>query len=246
MRGRLLRYAPLLPLVALACAACSNAGTLATRVFTDPVAAQIAEAAAANNAARIRKLIEGGADPNAIGDKGTSLLQWALLNRSKAGMEALLNAGADPRHADEAGDTVMQYAAKANDPEYLGILLAHQVDPNMPNAVTGATPIMAALMGDRDEQFHALLATGADPSLTDRGGNTSLHVAAKISHYGLVLELLEAHTDPTVRNKQGVTFLRYLNMTPTNLLNDDARRQRESTIAWLRDHDVVLEDPPAR
>jgi ankyrin repeat protein len=236
------RHASLLLSVALlTCAACDTKSADARRVFSDTAAAQVAEAAAAGDTARVNTLIKGGANPNAIGDKGVSLLQWAMLNESKTGVEALLTAGADPAHADDTGDTVMHYAAKFKDPAYLDVLLAHRVDPNTPNLVTGRTPMMSALFGDRAAQFHKLLAAGADPNLTDQGGDTSLHIAAKIKQFQLALDLLNAAADPAVRNKQGVTFQRYLYMTPTNIMSDDARRQRERLMSWLREHNVPLD-----
>lgn len=187
--------------------ACSGSKSVnAKQVFSDLVAAQVAVAAAADDAARVDTLIKSGANPNAIGDKGVSLLQWTMLNQNKPGFEALLAAGADPTHTDDSGDTVMHYAAKANDPTYLDVLLAHGVDPNVPNAVTGATPMMLAMMGERTVQLHKLLAARANPNLVNLSGDTSLHVAAEINDNQFVLDLLEAHADPAVLNKQSATF----------------------------------------
>lgn len=214
------------------------------KVFADGGAAQLAEAAAAGDAARVSALVKAGANPSAIGDKETSLLQWAMLNKSKAGVDALISAGADVGHADDNGDTIMHYASKAADPGYLDLLLAHKVDPNMANTVTGATPLMSALMGERHVQFQKLLAAGANPNIADRMGNTSLHVAAKINEYQHTLDLLKAGADPMIRNKQGATFQRYLYMTPTELLTEDARHQLEAVMTWLRDHNMPIEGAP--
>jgi uncharacterized protein len=137
---------------------------------------------------------------------------------------------------------VMHYAALANDPDYLEVLLRHRADPNAPNGVTGATPLMSALMGNREVQFRALLAAGAKPDLADRFGNTSLHVAAQINAFQRVLDLLQAGADPVARNQQGRTFQRYLYMTPEKILSEDGRRGREAIAAWLRDHGVASED----
>jgi hypothetical protein len=231
--------------VVLYFAACDTggAGSVDARVvFSDPDAVALAEAAADGDSARIRELVLAGADPNARGDKGVNLLQWALLNRSERGLAGLLAAGADAGVPDSSGATVLHYAALANDPDYLEVLLRHRADPNAPNGVTGGTPLMSALMGNREVQFRALLDAGAKPDLADRFGNTSLHVAAQINAFQRVLDLLQAGADPITRNQQGRTFQRYLYMTPEKILSEDGRRGREAIAAWLRDHGVASED----
>jgi uncharacterized protein len=234
------------PLVALGLAGCDSggAGSVDARVvFPDPGVAALAEAAADGDISRIRELVQAGTDPNAPGDKGTTLLQWALFNRSTDGLAGLLRVGAEARAADSSGQTVVHYAAMANDPAYLEVLLAHRADPNVPNAVTGGTPLMSALMGNREEQFRALLAAGAKPDLVDRMDNTALHVAAKINAHQRVLDLLEVGADPRARNRQGATFQTYLATTPEHILSEDGRRGREAIARWLRDHGIPQEQP---
>jgi ankyrin repeat protein len=230
-----------LSLMALSWAACDTGGVDARDVFPDSSSAALAEAVADGDSALVRELIQAGADRDARGDKGVHMIQWALLNKSEAGLAALLAAGADPARADHAGATVMHYAAMANDPAYLDILLAHGADPNTRNAVTGATPLMSALMGTRDVQFRKLLSAGADPNLSDRMGHTSLHVAAQINAGEAVLDLLEAGADPAARDQKGLTFQRYLNMTPDEVISEDFRRQREAVAGWLRERGMQVE-----
>lgn len=209
-------------------------------VFADPRLAKLAEAVADGDAARVRTFA-AGVDLSARGDKNVTLLQWALLNRSLAGMKALLDAGADPAQPGMDNDTVVHMAAMANDASYLSELLARGVDPNIRNPESGAGPLRSALMGERDEQFRALLAAGADPGLADRLGNTPLHVAGQINEPARALDLLNAGADPMARNAQGVTFQRYLFMTRAALLNAETRRQREAVEAWLTAHNIPLE-----
>ena len=209
-------------------------------VFTDPRVAELAEAVADGDTLRIRDLA-AGVDLSTRGDKHVTLLQWALLNRSFAGMKALLDAGAEPTQSGMDSDTVVHMAAMANDATYLTELLARGVNPNVRNPESGAGPLRAALMGERDEQFRALLAAGADPDLADRLGNTPLHVAGQINEPERALDLLNAGADPMARNAQGVTFQRYLFMTRAALLNAETRRSREAVEAWLTTHQIPLE-----
>ncbi len=209
-------------------------------VFADPNVVALAEAVADGDAARVQTLA-AGVDLSIRGDKNVTLLQWAVLNQSLAGMKALLDAGADPTQAGMDNDTVVHMAAMANDAAYLSELLARGVNPNVRNAESGAGPLRAALMGERDEQFRVLLAAGADPDLADRMGNTPLHVAGQINEPQRALDLLNAGADPMARNAQGVTFQRYLFMTRAALLNAETRSSREAVEAWLTAHHISLE-----
>ena len=231
-------------LLAAVLAGCGTAGdqprVSAREIFPDSLAAALAGAAADGDTALVRRLIADGADPNARGRSGITLPQWALLNRSAAGVAALLEGGADPAQADSSGETVVHYAAKANDPVYLKVLLEHRADPNTRHAVTRATPLVPALMADREENFRRLLAAGADPNAADRMGDTPLHVAAKINAFARVLDLLEVGADPRAKNQRGATFQTYLERTPADIMTDDARRQREKIQAWVREHQPTL------
>ena len=210
----------------------------AEEIFADSTAARLARAAAEGDTARIRRLVAGGADPNARGRSGVTVAQWALMNRSAKGLGGLLDNGADPALADSSGETVMHYAAMANDSAYLEVLLAHGADPNTPHGVTRATPLIPALMANRDVQFRRLLAAGADPNRADRMGNTPLHVAAKILARGRVLDLLHAGADPRATNSTRSTFQRYLARPLPELLTDAARRDQATIDDWLRAHGV--------
>lgn len=212
----------------------------AREVFADPRVAELAEAIARGDAAQVRSLA-AGVDLSTTGDKNVTLLQWALLNKRLDSMKALLDAGADPLQPGMDSDTVVHMAAMANDSAYLSELLARKVNPNVANPVSGAGPLRSALMGEREEQFRALLAAGADPNMADRMGNTPLHVAGQINEPARTLDLLNAGADPATRNAQGVTFQRYLFMTRAALLNAETRKHREAVEAWLSSHGVPLE-----
>lgn len=207
----------------------------------DTRSAELAAAAADGDAARVRELVRQGADPNARGDRGVTPLQFALLAQSSDGMRALLDAGADPNRPGLGGATAMHTAAIADDPDYLRLLLDNGADPDARHGETGATPLAAAAGPRTDAQFRMLLDAGADPDLADRTGNTPLHAAAMINAGAHVLLLLDKGANPNAKNAQDATFQRYFFTTPAERLNDDARKQRASVVAWLRAHDVPVE-----
>jgi len=101
----------------------------AKQVFTDPKIVALANAAAQGDAARVREEVGQGADPNAQGDKGMNVLQYALARQSPDGLKALLDAGADPSRPGMGGSTVIHNAAITGDAVYLEILLARTCWP---------------------------------------------------------------------------------------------------------------------
>ncbi|MGY0560550.1 ankyrin repeat domain-containing protein [Luteimonas sp. A277] len=239
-----MRAATLTILLMLSGAACSGDSMDARQAFPDdPRSAELAAAAATGDAEQIRLLVREGADPRARGEKGVNLLQLAMLAQSKTGLEALLEAGADPNAPGLGGSTAVHGAAIADDPEYLRIILAGGGDPDARHGETGATPLAGASGPRTDTQFHMLLEAGADPDAADRTGNTPLHKAAMINAGSHVLALLEAGANPQATNTQGATFQRYFFKTPADRLNDQARADRETVSAWLRERDIPLESP---
>ena len=135
-----------LSLMLLACAACARQGNSApmntAKTFHDSASAVLADAVKAGDAARIKELVAGGANPNTQGEKGMTMLQWSMLNQSQAGFDALLAAGADPARGNDDGVTAVHLAAMADTDRYLRKLLDTDTSPDTPNTVTGATPLM--------------------------------------------------------------------------------------------------------
>ena len=212
-------------------------------IFSDPTAAAIAEALVEGDIGKVRTLA-ANSNLAALGDRRVTLLQWALFNRSLGGVQALLDAGADPAQTGMDGDTAVHFACMLEGPEFLQALLAHGVDPNVANADTGAAPLRSALMTEREEQFHILLAAGANPDHVDFMGNTPLHVAGLINEPQRALDLLKAGADPIRRNAQDVTFQRYLFMSRPDLLDADTSRAWEAVLTWLLEHDIPLDTAP--
>ncbi len=244
-----LRAACVLPLVLMgfiALTACTRAGDHvdASKVFHDPHVAALAQAAVDGDVSRLQELVSDGVDLDTRGERGVTPLAWAMLHQSPDGFAALLDAGADPATPAVGDDPVILMAAMADDPTYLKILLAHGVDVNKPRGRSHRTPLMAALMNDHtDAPFRQLLKAGADPDVTDKTGNTALHVAAEAGDYARVLALLNAGANPRARNAQHATFQSYLHMTPTHLLTAQARRQLAAIDQWLQAHDIPVEKP---
>ncbi|RJF54360.1 ankyrin repeat domain-containing protein [Serratia inhibens] len=170
------------------------------------------------------------------GDLKVTLPQWAILSQQPQSLSSLLALGADATVSGLEGNSVLHTAATVQDPQYLRLLLAHGVPVNLRNAVTDATPLSAAVLAGREEQLRLLLAAGADTTLSDRLGDSPLHVAAKINAPQLVLMLLQAGADGKARNRQGVTFQFYFSLTPAHLQSEEMRDGYRQLDAWLKNH----------
>lgn len=170
------------------------------------------------------------------GDRQVTLLQWAILSQQPSSLGSLLELGADAATPGLDGNSALHTAAAVQDPQYLRLLLEQGVAVNPRNAVTGATPLAAAVLAGREEQLRLLLVSGADVMLSDRLGDTPLHVAAKINAPQLALMLLQAGADAKARNQQGVTFQFYFSQTPTSLQSEEMRDRYRQLNAWLKAH----------
>ncbi|QUY47988.1 ankyrin repeat domain-containing protein [Serratia plymuthica] len=173
---------------------------------------------------------------NEQGDSQVTLLQWAILSQQPQSLSSLLELGADARVPGLEGNSVLHTAATVQDPQYLRLLLAQGVPVNLRNAVTGATPLSAAVLAGREEQLRLLLAAGADTAVSDRLGDSPLHLAAKINAPQLALMLLQAGADGKARNRQGATFQFYFSMTPAHLQSEEMRDRYRQLDAWLKTH----------
>lgn len=210
----------------------------AADVFTGPAVA-LATAAADGDASHVAALVAQGADPNARGHRGLTLLQWAVFRHAPAGVAALVAAGADPSQADDSGATAIHDAAAVVWPDVLPVLLGAGADPNVRNTVTGASPLAAAILAHRRSQFRQLLAGGADPNLADRMGNTPLLVAAEVNAMDDILALLDAGADPTRVNLRGDGLVKILDVTPAGMLLPATAAARARVDEWLRRHGVL-------
>lgn len=223
MRGRLSRRWWLGAGLLLLGAGAASAGPASREIFRDPEVAALAEAVLARNAARAVELVAAGANPNARGDRNVTLLQWVMLARSPSGFGILLDLGADPALPGIDGDGAIHFAAKANDTAYLRLILARHGTVDARNLMTGRTPLMEALVGNRMAHVQMLHAAGARLDLVDTMGNTPLHIAAQISNSAQVLAMLEQGAPARARNRQGKTFQTYF------LHDTGARARRRST-----------------
>jgi ankyrin repeat protein len=150
-------------------------------------------AARSGDADSVRFLLAAGAELNDTLPDGTSALVLAAHSGNGPAANVLLEKGANP-NAAEIGYTALHAAVLRSDLNLVRDLLAHGANPNaqitkgtplrrnsqdynLPATLIGATPYWLAAKYVEADLMRALLAGGADPSLTLPDGTTPLMAA---------------------------------------------------------------------
>jgi ankyrin repeat protein len=137
----------------------------------------LTQAAARNDVAALRQLLEDGHEADERGDSWTALI-WAARSGSIEAINLLLDSGADVNLPGSTGDnwdaTPLQHAILERQPAAVRVLLDRGADLNRGPGPGSLAPLVLAA-GDTDPAIlKLLLAHGADPSVEDENGATPL------------------------------------------------------------------------
>ena len=151
--------------------------------------ANVARAAAENDATELRQLLAEGHSPDEADDKGRTGLQIAAVNGDLQIAAILLKAGAHLDGKDRFGNTALHYAAERNHIAMVQLLLqaGAAVDPENRN---GMTPLMLAASRGNIAIVRALLARGANVRIADLTGRDAASWAED-SHRPSVIQAIE-------------------------------------------------------
>ncbi len=132
-------------------------------------------AALAGNTAVMQKIIDGGADINALNGAGQSALLIALTAKNETLVETILLANPDLNKQLNANEqTLLHVLAKESDKfdsDQLQAVMTHGANVNAVD-VLGKTPLHYATESGKTNMIALLLNTGARPDIEDKQGTT--------------------------------------------------------------------------
>src|SRR5687768_1216363 len=154
-----------------------GAALLATGACRQRPETPLTQAAARNDVAALRQLLDAGHKADEGGDPWTALI-WASRSGSIDAIKLLLDSGADVNLPGPTGDdwdaTPLQHAILERQPAAVRLLLDRGGDPNRRAGPGSVAPLFLAA-GDTDPTIlKLLLARGADPTVEDENGVTPL------------------------------------------------------------------------
>ena len=157
--------------------------------------------------AKVRLLLDAGADKNARLNDGRSVLyQVASINNANPILRLLLDKGADPNVALANGQTPLMAAANHGNVEAMRLLLAAKANPNARTGA-GATALLSAAASRNPRAVEILLAAGADPNAATKKNETALAAAATAGDLESLQNLLAKGAKVNVADDRGYTPL---------------------------------------
>ena len=168
---------------------------------------RVVRAAADQDHAAVRALLDEGADVNAARADGVTALLWAVHWDDAAMVDLLLGAGANVNAAEDHGVTALARAAENASARMVERLLAAGAEPNRAQT-SGLTPLMIAARTGSVDAVKSLLAHAADANAVTAGsGATALMWAVEESHTEIVRALIDGGAAVSVSTDKGFTPL---------------------------------------
>jgi ankyrin repeat protein len=157
--------------------------------------------------ADVARILDAGADANAVDAEGTPAVMVATLFGNARIVERVLARGADPNRPDAAGATALMWAVP--DLTKMRALLARRANVNAKSATERTALLVAASYPNTVPALRLLLESGADLRAQDRGGATALTLATRSSDAAVVQFLSDRGLDlaalPPAARRVGLT-----------------------------------------
>lgn len=171
----------------------------------DRMAQKLAVAASEGDLEQVDELIAKGADPNAVGEHGITVIGWLLYRPNKTGLKRLFEHGADPnivwKEWDKSRGWEWSFIHLATElspkigVEYLKVALDMGGDPNLSVNSFYNRPILEAIKPEYISTFVILYNAGAELDYDAHPTKTPLDSSKNVRNFELTLFLLEQGAD---------------------------------------------------
>ena len=156
----------------------------------------------------VRFLLEAGADESIVTPNGNTCLHYAIRgNCTKDTLEKIIEQGVDANYMNHRGDTALIRAYSTAQTESVNVLLEKGADPNIVNS-SGFSSLHAAAAGNcPSKTVQEISKCKIDLDAKDKDGRTALLLACMHRQQETVQVLLEAGSNPNIRDNNGQTSL---------------------------------------
>lgn len=184
----------------------------APRVYAlnqDELDSNLIKAAREADAPMMRRLLEKGADPDAIdaqSPRGETPLIYAVLQNRTDIVKILFDYGADPDAPGEEERTPLFYATALGNHDMIRLLVKNDADINMRDK-TGSTPVMLAAINADVATVTLLAALKADINMQDYLGMNAVMYAASQGNTNVIQALASLKADLNMQSIDGQTAL---------------------------------------
>ena len=176
------------------------------------------EASFRGNSSGVRALLAAGRNPSDRDAWGNTPLHWASKGASETTVSILLENSGDASAENQAGTTPLHWAASSNfSAGVIKALIGAGANPSHSNRA-GETPLHWAVDWLAEPAVSVLLASGAQPRITDENKNSPLHNVPVTCHdtpacRRIVAMLLRAGADASQPNAFGRSPLQYFDFS---------------------------------
>ena len=147
-------------------------------------------------------LVQGGADPNEVDERGSSPLCMAALNGNEAIARLLLDEGAEVDAQDDFGCTSLCNASLYGYDTIARLLIGHGANVNTQDSA-GRTPLINASRRGHKSITRLLISEGAEVNIWDEAGDSALTIALRRKFETIAGLLIDRGADVNALDKYG-------------------------------------------
>jgi len=212
------------------------------------MAQKLASAASEGDLEKVDELIVSGANPNAIGEHGITVVGWLLYRPNRVGLQRLFEHGADPNAIWDKWDTKLNWEwsfihlATELSPRigvgYLQLALDMGGDPNLMVNHYYESPIMITMEKRYLPAFAVLYTAGAKLNYPVNEDSSPLMRSINVGNFELCLFLLEHGAD----YMQGVPYDWAMEYAKTNDISGPVSATWSSLLHVMLYNETALEN----